>query len=139
MTFRSRALLDLAKLAPRCMVPECGRYNDGSLVAMHRNEDKGIGLKRPDFEFAVGCQKCHFELDQGKSLSRDDRRALWMRAYWATQSWLWEEGLVCVTGAPEPSEAVSAPNRKVSRSRPIASRGFDRSKSRGFDGKVREK
>ena len=139
MTFRSRPLLDLAKLAPVCF--DCMRPNDGTVVAAHSNSQrhgKGLGLKAGDNWICYICFSCHSAIDQG-SETRDARLARWEAAHIRSMDWAWGSGLICVAGAPEPSEAASAPKRKVSRSRPIASRGFDRSKSRGFDGKVREK
>jgi len=139
MTFRSRALLDLAKLAPVCF--DCMRPNDGTVVAAHSNSQrhgKGMGIKAGDQWVCFACFDCHKAIDSG-SETRDARQARWEAAHIRSMDWAWGSGHLVVNGAPEPSEAVSAPKRKVSRSRPIASRGFDRSKSRGFDGKVREK
>jgi len=55
----------------------CGRY--GVQVA-HRNFGKGMGTKVPDHLTAALCPACHHEIDNGNSLSRDERRALMDRA-----------------------------------------------------------
>jgi hypothetical protein len=58
----------------------CG-VDDGTVVAAHRNESKGMGLKVSDALVAPLCFTCHQTLDQGKELSRDERRDMWNRAY----------------------------------------------------------
>jgi len=50
----------------------CGR--SGETQCAHRNIDKGMGLKTDDALTAALCQSCHSEIDQGKTLSRDERR-----------------------------------------------------------------
>ena len=42
--------------------------------AAHRNQGKGMGLRCSDGLEAALCPPEHFEIDQGKSLSRDERR-----------------------------------------------------------------
>lgn len=41
----------------------------------HRNEGKGMGMKASDAACAALCPICHRELDQGRGMSRDERRA----------------------------------------------------------------
>ncbi len=50
----------------------CGR--EGQTQAAHRNEGKGMGLKTDDALTAALCQTCHSEIDQGKTMTRDERR-----------------------------------------------------------------
>lgn len=50
----------------------CGRH--GETQCAHRNVDKGMGLKTDDALTAALCQSCHSEIDQGKTMSRDERR-----------------------------------------------------------------
>jgi hypothetical protein len=40
-----------------------------------------MGLKVSDALVAPLCFTCHSELDQGKDLSREERRDMWNRAY----------------------------------------------------------
>lgn len=40
-----------------------------------------MGLKVSDALVAPLCHRCHMELDQGKLLSRDERREMWDRAF----------------------------------------------------------
>ena len=58
----------------------CG-VSDGTVVAAHRNEGKGMGLKVSDALVAPLCMHCHYELDQGKTLDRHLRREMWDKAY----------------------------------------------------------
>lgn len=48
--------------------------------AAHRNEGKGMGVKVDDCLTAAICPECHREIDQGKSYTRDQRRAEMDRA-----------------------------------------------------------
>jgi len=61
----------------------CGNCwtEDNTIVAAHRNQGKGMGLKVSDALVAPLCHRCHMELDQGKLLSRDERREMWDRAF----------------------------------------------------------
>ena len=51
----------------------CGSID---VQAAHRNESKGMGLKASDGLLAAICWREHARIDQGKDLSRDERRAL---------------------------------------------------------------
>jgi len=55
----------------------CGAY--GVQVA-HRNESKGMGLKAPDHLTAALCPACHHEIDNGRTMTREERRAAMDRA-----------------------------------------------------------
>jgi hypothetical protein len=68
--YRNRALLDLAR-DQACV--ECGR-NDGTVVAAHSNEDKGMGMKTSDATVMFLCGPCHFEYDNGTRMTREERR-----------------------------------------------------------------
>ena len=50
----------------------CGRQ--GETQCAHRNEGKGMGLKTDDALSAAICAICHSEIDQGKTMTRDERR-----------------------------------------------------------------
>ena len=75
--FRSAKLLKAVREAP---CAHCGA-EDGSVVAAHRNEGKGMGIKVSDALVAPLCFACHSILDQGKDLSREERRDMWNQAY----------------------------------------------------------
>jgi hypothetical protein len=55
----------------------CGRY--GVQVA-HRNQGRGLGQKSPAWQTAALCPEDHFEIDNGKNLSLEERRAMMDRA-----------------------------------------------------------
>jgi hypothetical protein len=78
--FRSKKLLELCRQLP-CQV--CGR-NNGTVVAAHRNEGKGMGLKVSDALVCSMCFECHSEMDNGKILTKDERRDMWNRAFIST-------------------------------------------------------
>ena len=85
-------LRDSARDAP-CML--CGT-RDGTVVAAHRNEGKGMGLKVPDFWVAYLCHGCHHEIDNGKAMTREERRTAWLRAYANTTRYWFMQGIVKV-------------------------------------------
>jgi len=88
MIFRSEIWLAAVRLIGRCMNCDTICQPDPA----HRNEGKGMGIKQHDSLVAALCRKCHQLLDQGSSLTRDQRRALWNRAYARTMEWLTEHG-----------------------------------------------
>jgi hypothetical protein len=69
-TFRSeplrRAVADLA--CRRCGI-------QGWTQAAHSNEGKGMGIKASDARIAALCHTCHAEIDQGRDMTREERRA----------------------------------------------------------------
>ena len=85
--FRSEKFRRLVASLP-CQ--NCGA--DGGTQAAHRNESKGMGLKTSDALVAALCGICHHELDNGKNLTRDERRDMWNRAYITTIQALIEQG-----------------------------------------------
>ena len=74
--FRSPKMMKLMRDLP-CGV--CGAQ-DGTVVAAHRNEGKGMGIKVSDALVAAMCYRCHTELDQGKG-TREVKRQMWNQAY----------------------------------------------------------
>ena len=51
--------------------------------AAHTNwgHGKGRGIKSDDNRIAALCLKCHYEVDQGKNLSREERQEMWEKAH----------------------------------------------------------
>lgn len=97
MIYRNPALLRLARLAPRCMNPQCAAPNRGDVVAAHSNQlrdGKGRGLKAHDYRIAFLCSACHHAIDQGARLSRSERVELWEDAHRATIGWLFDNGFL---------------------------------------------
>ena len=73
--YRSAAWMKAVAEVETCVL--CGRY--GVQVA-HRNEDKAKSQKVDDCLTAALCPECHHEIDNGKNLTRDERRAAMDRA-----------------------------------------------------------
>lgn len=92
MTFRSPKLLKAVRELP-CQF--CGA-EDGTVVPAHRNEGKGMALKTSDALVAAACYRCHSELDQGKSMTREERRDAWNLAAIGTYQALIERGILRV-------------------------------------------
>lgn len=70
----------------------CG-INDGTVCAAHSNQSKhgkGLGLKAPDSLIAALCHKCHYELDNGKNLSKQEKVEMWNQSYIRTMKTLIE-------------------------------------------------
>lgn len=91
MTFRSEKL---RRAVATLSCVNCGRHGDTQ--AAHRNEGKGMGLKTSDALCAALCSGCHQELDSGKTMTRDERRDFWNRAFVKTMQQLIEAGVLHV-------------------------------------------
>ena len=80
-----RAYLNACR-GQRCYlaIPGVCRGDIATVVPCHANwaeYGKGMGRKA-DHTFTVpGCMLCHAELDQGRHLTREQRRAVWESAY----------------------------------------------------------
>lgn len=88
---RSKKLLEAARQIP-CQL--CGA-DDGTVVAAHKNwgGGKGMGIKASDDLIASLCYSCHMMIDQGKDLSKEDRKDKWHIAHVSTYLRLKERGL----------------------------------------------
>ena len=58
----------------------------------HSNQDRGMGQKSPPSCTAALCPACHNSIDNGKDMSRDERRALMDRAIVLTHMKLAQAG-----------------------------------------------
>lgn len=87
---RSRELLkNVARL-------DCQHCGSGHMVqAAHSNwgGGKGRGIKADDNLVAALCLKCHYEIDQGKNLSREERQQMWLQAHRATVNTLVDQDM----------------------------------------------
>ena len=91
MIYRNKRLLEIARNFP-CQ--HCG-IDDGTVVAAHSNQlrdGKGKGIKASDFRIASLCFTCHYELDQGKNLSKQERLEMWEEAHRKTIGLLFDNG-----------------------------------------------
>lgn len=81
--FRSKKHLKLVASLP-CQV--CGTENQTQ--AAHSNwaelGGKAKSLKASDEYTAALCLGCHYAIDQGKDLSREERQKLWQKAHYKT-------------------------------------------------------
>jgi hypothetical protein len=75
---------------------DCQACGSGNMVqAAHTNwgGGKGRGVKADDNLVAALCLKCHYEIDQGKELSKEERQNKWQQAHTATVAKLFNQGL----------------------------------------------
>lgn len=81
--FRSRAILDLCYEFP-CQLQIHGVCEGGAGEPAHSNQSihgKGGGIKAHDCFVVPACRPCHREFDQGRTMDREEKAALWNRAY----------------------------------------------------------
>ena len=74
---------------------DCQNCGSGHMVqAAHTNwgAGKGRGIKADDNQVAALCLNCHYEVDQGKNLTKEERQDLWQRAHKRTIQTLIEQG-----------------------------------------------
>ena len=89
--YRNKKLLELVRECP-CQL--CGA-EDGTVVAAHSNQQrdgKGMGIKAHDYRIAALCYTCHANIDQGKTLSKQEKFEAWDEAHRKTIGWLFETG-----------------------------------------------
>lgn len=73
---------------------DCQNCGSGHMVqAAHTNwgAGKGRGIKADDNQVAALCLNCHYEVDQGKNLTKEERQDLWQRAHKRTIQTLIEQ------------------------------------------------
>lgn len=84
MNRKSKKWLEAVGSIPECML--CGSTE--ALQVAHNWENKGMGMKAPDYETARLCRECHYELDDGKNMSKDERHMNLSRAIVRTRSYM---------------------------------------------------
>lgn len=72
---RSEKWLQAVRELECCVI--CGSYG---VQAAHRNEGKGAGMKTSDCLTAALCVPCHSGVDQGRTMTREEKRAMMDRA-----------------------------------------------------------
>lgn len=80
--YRSKAHLKRVAELP-CQI--CGAHG---CQASHSNQaihGKGRGIKASDEFTAALCPNCHYEIDQGKRLNKEEKLAWWNEAYESTK------------------------------------------------------
>jgi CRISPR/Cas system-associated protein Cas10 (large subunit of type III CRISPR-Cas system) len=92
MVYRNTKFIKLLRELP-CQ--HCGIESE-TVCAAHRNEGKGMGIKVSDALCAALCIECHVKLDNGKELTKEERRDMWNRAYIKTMQYLFEHDMIGV-------------------------------------------
>jgi hypothetical protein len=97
----TRALLsdaDQRKLYGHVAGLECGRcWRHGRTQVSHSNQlidGKGRSLKAHPWRIAALCDECHALIDQGRDMTKDERREAWNAAHRWTLGELFARGLV---------------------------------------------
>jgi hypothetical protein len=95
MTFRSRKLLDHAYDYP-CMLnlPGCEGTAGEPAHSNQHIHGKGGAMKAHDVFHVPACRSCHRELDQGRTMNREEKAAAWNRAFGAYLPRLLEDGFL---------------------------------------------
>lgn len=96
MNYRNEHLLRVVRYLCCAM---CGA-EDGTVVAAHSNQQKhgkGTGIKADDWRIAALCHSCHAHIDQGKNLTKDERRELWNEAHEKTLDQMFKRGILEVS------------------------------------------
>ena len=70
----------------------CGA--SGQTQAAHLNQGKGMGTKNSDALLAALCWDCHAEYDQGRSMTKQQRRAFGYEMVAKTLARLIEDGVL---------------------------------------------
>jgi hypothetical protein len=92
MIYRNPKIIKILRQLP-CQ--HCGIMSE-TVCAAHRNEGKGMGIKVSDALCAALCIECHVKLDNGKELTKEERRDMWNRAYIKTMQYLLEHEMIGV-------------------------------------------
>lgn len=87
---RSASWLDAVRAIGRCM--RCGRYGD--VEAAHQNEGKGVSRKVADCWTAALCHTYHAEIDNGSTMTLDQRRTELRRTVRATIEEMFKTGAI---------------------------------------------
>lgn len=101
MTFRSKALTDLARDQPCCIrIPGICNGRTDTTVACHANWQemgRGASHKAHDCLIVFGCHECHDAVDNRRfGLSLEVRKEFWMQGFIRTTVAIWESGKVKV-------------------------------------------
>lgn len=101
MSYRNASLLQVIRELPMCTLQIPNVCEGTPVQACHGNSyrlGKFLSGKSADCFAVAGCPACHHAIDNGASLSQDDRQFYWSRAFERTTLWLWDSGRVRVNG-----------------------------------------
>lgn len=66
------------------LLPFVFSHSIDTVVPCHSNQSKhgkGLGRKADDLFTVPGCFACHYEIDQGKTMSKEEKFSAWDAAY----------------------------------------------------------
>ncbi len=75
---RSKKLLRLVAALP-CQL--CGQHQFVQAAHANWGGGKGFGIKADDNLIAALCISCHYDIDQGNSLTKHERQKSWLKAH----------------------------------------------------------
>ncbi len=82
VNYRSRKFLNLAYDYPCALHMDCCEGGNGEPAHSNQSQHgKGGAMKAHDCFHVPGCRSCHRELDQGRTMDREEKFAVWNRAY----------------------------------------------------------
>ncbi len=87
--YRSRQWLANVHQLDQCVL--CGAWG---IQAAHSNQDRGMGQKASDCLCAALCPACHHDIDNGRGMDKQERRARMDRAIVLTIDQLARRGLL---------------------------------------------
>lgn len=93
MTYRNPSLLGVVREL-ECV--NCGVHGVQAAHANLQEFGKGMGTKASDAAIMSLCPTCHAALDQGKDMTKDQRRAMQFECITRTYVRLMERGLIRV-------------------------------------------
>jgi hypothetical protein len=97
MNHRDRDLLDCAYEFPCFLqLPGCEGTTGEPAHSNQPRHGKGGALKAHDCYHVPACRSCHREFDQGRTMTRDEKRELWEAAFWRYLPELFRRELVRV-------------------------------------------
>ena len=87
-------LLYAAVASLPCQHNKCGRHGVQVAHSNQLRDGKGRGIKAYPYRIAALCPECHYEIDQGKNLTKHERIEAFDEAHRATIGELFRRGLI---------------------------------------------
>ena len=85
--YENRQLLNIAREAPSCFIRlrECSGVPTVPAHSNLQRHGRGFSYKSHDCYVVPACQSCHYEIDSGKNLTREEKEQAFTKAleeYW---------------------------------------------------------
>ena len=71
---------------------QCCRHPNSQAAHSNWTGGKGKGVKADDNHIAALCLKCHWEIDQGNKMTKEERKEKWLLAHKRTVKALQDQG-----------------------------------------------